>query len=171
MANNRINKYIGAMAMATVLIAVPGCTDTWDDHYNNELGTEATQTLWDLIKENPDYSRFADIVRHAKYYKDNTHAVPTYTYENVLSGGQVNTVWVPDNSVLTEQEYLKWKQMCLSENPVDGYNVQQQFLGNHIALWRHNISEPGVDTVKMINGKNLEFDKTKKDIRGTSSWR
>ena len=63
------------MAMATVLIAVPGCTDTWDDHYNNELGTEATQTLWDLIKENPDYSRFADIVRHAKYYKDNTHAL------------------------------------------------------------------------------------------------
>lgn len=166
MANNRINKYIGAMAMATVLIAVPGCTDTWDDHYNNELGTEATQTLWDLIKENPDYSRFADIVRHAKYYKDNTHAVPTYTYENVLSGGQVNTVWVPDNSALTEQEYLKWKQMCLSENPVDGYNVQQQFLGNHIALWRHNISEPGVDTVKMINGKNLEFDKSKRTLEG-----
>ena len=41
-----------------------------------------------------------------------------------------------------------------------GFNVQQQFIGNHIALWRHNISEPGVDTVKMINGKNLVFDKT-----------
>ncbi len=47
-----------------------------------------------------------------------------------------------------------------------GYNVQQQFLGNHIALWRHNISEPGIDTVKMINGKNIVFDKLNKTFAG-----
>lgn len=166
MANNRINRYIGAIALGTVLTVVPGCTDTWDDHYNNEPASGATLTLWDLIKDNPDYSRFADIVRHAKYYKDNTHAVPTYTYADILSGGQVNTLWVPDNDVLSEEEYQKWLQMCESESAMDGYNVQQQFLGNHIALWRHNISNPGVDTVKMINGKNLEFDKTNLTLEG-----
>ena len=171
MANNRINRYIGAIALGTVLTAVPSCTDTWDDHYDNDPSSGTTLTLWDVIKDNPNYSRFADIVRHAKYYKDNTHAVSTYSYEDILSSGQVNTVWVPDNSALTEAEYQKWMSMfgesrADDDNNAAGYDVQQQFLGNHIALWRHNISEPGVDTVKMINGKNLEFDKTNRTLEG-----
>ena len=167
MANNRINRYIGAIVLGTVLVAVPGCTDTWDDHYNVDGQVSGTTaTLWDQIKDNPNYSRFADIVKHAKYYKDNTHPVATYTYEDVLNGGQVNTVWVPDNSVLSEAEYQKWMQMLTSDDITQGYNVQQQFLGNHIALWRHNISEPGIDTVKMINGKNLYFDKGEKTFAG-----
>lgn len=167
MANNRINRYFGAIAVGTVLMAVPSCTDTWDDHYDSDESVSGTTlTLWDVIKDNPQYSRFAEIVRTAKYYKDDTHPVSTYTYADILSSGQVNTVWVPDNDVLTEEEFQKWMEM-LGESRADddangnsGYDVQQQFLGNHIALWRHNISEPGVDTVKMINGKNLVFDKT-----------
>lgn len=167
MANNRINRYIGAIALGTVMIAVPGCTDTWDDHYDSsESVAGTTRTLWDMIKDNPNYSKFANIVQHAKYYKDNTHPVSTYTYADILDGGQVNTVWVPDNTVLTDAEYAKWMEM-LAESRTEGegvnnagFNVQHQFIGNHIALWRHNISEPGVDTVKMINGKNLVFDKT-----------
>lgn len=167
MANNRINRYIGAIVLGTVLTAVPGCTDTWDDHYDGDGSvTETTATLWDRIKDNPEYSRFADIVRNAKYYKDNTHPVANYSYEDILGGGQVNTVWVPDNSVLSEAEYQKWMSMLTSGDMTDGYNVQQQFLGNHIALWRHNISEPGVDTVKMINGKNLSFDKGLRTLDG-----
>ena len=167
MANNRINRYIGAIALGAVLTAVPGCTDTWDDHYNsNESVSGTTLTLWDMIKDNPNYSKFANIVKNAKYYKDNTHPVSTYTYADILDGGQVNTVWVPDNTVLTDAEYAKWMEM-LGESKADGegmsnagYNVQQQFLGNHIALWRKNISEPGIDTIKMSNGKNMIFDKT-----------
>lgn len=173
MANNRINRYIGAIALGTVLLGVPGCTDTWDDHYNvNESVAGTTQTLWDVIN-NPEnkFSRFKDIVQHAKYYKDNTHAVPTYTYEDILKGGQVNTLWIPDDDALTEEEYQKWMKM-LGESRAEGdgtndaYNVQQQLIGNHLALWRHNISEAGVDTVKMINGKNLIFDKGARTLDG-----
>lgn len=176
MVSKRINRYFGAIALGTVLLGVPGCTDTWDDHYGvNESVSGTTKTLWDVIDDpNNNFSRFADIVRHAKYYKDNTHAVSTYTYEDILKGGQVNTVWIPDDDALTEEEYQKWMQM-LGESRADGdggginndaYNVQQQFLGNHIALWRHNISEVGIDTVKMINGKNLEFDKGARTLEG-----
>ena len=166
MANNRINRYIGAVALGALLMAMPGCTDTWDDHYNSVASSGTTQTLWDVISANPNYSRFADILQHAKYYKDNTHAVSTYSFADILDGGQVNTVWVPDNTALTEDEYQKWMGMLLGESRADGdnatasgFNVQQQFLGNHIALWRHNISEAETDTVKMINGKNLVFVK------------
>ena len=89
MANNIINRYIGAIVIGAVLVAVPGCTDTWDDHYDSDgVVSGTTATLWDQIKDNPNYSRFADIVRHAKYYKDNTQPVSTYTYEDILKGGQ-----------------------------------------------------------------------------------
>ena len=164
MANNNINRYIGALALGTVLMAVPGCTDTWDDHYNNESASGTTnETLWEVISSNPSYSNFAKILQQTKYYKDNTHPVPTYSYADVLNGGQVNTVWVPDNNALTDEECQKWLDMLAADaeggGSLSGYNVQQQFVGNHIALWRHNISEPGIDTIKMINGKNLVFDK------------
>ena len=170
MANNRIKRYFGAIALGTVLTAVPSCTDTWDDHYGNDSSSGTTATLWDVIKDNPNFSRFANIARNAKYYKDNTHPSPGYTYEDILDGGQVNTLWIPDNNALTEEEYQKWMGM-LNDSRADandnaGYNVQQQFLGNHIALWRHNISEPGKDSVKMINGKNLIFNKTERTLAG-----
>ena len=41
----------------------------------------------------------------------------------------------------------------------DGYNLQNQFMANHIALWRHVLSGSEIDTVKVLNGKNLIFDK------------
>ena len=161
MANNRFNKYIGAIALGAALTAVTGCTDTWDDHYDSDVSVSGTsKTLWNYIEDNWDrYSRFGTIAKNAKYYKDNTHPVPTYTYADVLNGGQVNTLWIPDNNVLSEAEYQKWLAMCLSDRVEDGYNVQQQFIGNHIALFRHNITVAATDTVKMINGKNLIFER------------
>ena len=177
MANNRTNRVLGAFALSAVLMAVPSCTDTWDDHYGikSESASGATQTLWEIIKDNPDFSNFAKIVENAKYYKDNEHPVSGYSFADILNSGQVNTVWVPDNSALTDEKCQEWLDM-LGESRADdgednisaGYNVQQQLLGNHIALWRHNISEGGVDTVKMINGKNLVFDKTAKTLGGVA---
>ena len=67
MANNRIRKYIGAIALGTVLVAVPSCTDTWDDHYTGDPDSGVTGTLWDMIKDNPNYSRFADILKKSEH--------------------------------------------------------------------------------------------------------
>lgn len=173
MANNRINRYVGAIAFGTLLATVSGCTDTWDDHYNSD-GTAAgtTATLWDVISSNKELSKFTEIVRNAYYYKDNEHPVTTYSFEDILNGGQVNTVWVPDNDALSQAEFDYWMKMLAESkanpNSNAGFNVQQQFLGNHIALWRHNISEPGIDTVKMVNGKNLIFNKTARTLEGVS---
>ncbi len=156
MANKKLNKYIGTIILGTAILAVPGCSDTWDDHYEGgDNGNVATKTLWEQITANPDLSRFAEIARRAKFYRDEKHPVNTYTYADVLKGGQVNTVWAPENSAISDEEYQKLLDMA--EN--HGYNLQQQFIGNHIALWRHNISSAGIDTVKTINGKNLVFDK------------
>lgn len=158
MANKKLNKYIGTVILGTAILAVPGCSDTWDEHYDGGgNGEVATKTLWEQIESNPELSKFAEIAKHAKYYRDEKHPVNGYTFADVLKGGQVNTVWAPENSAISDEEYQKLLTMAES----DGYNLQQQFMGNHIALWRRDFSGSDVDTVKAINGKNLIFDKSK----------
>ncbi|MGN1255934.1 MAG: hypothetical protein ACI4UA_02095, partial [Bacteroidaceae bacterium] len=158
MANKKLNKYIGTVILGAAILAVPGCSDTWDDHYvDGDKGNVATKTLWEQITSNPDLSRFAEIAKRTKYYRDEKHPISTYSYADVLQSGQVNTVWAPENSAISDEEY----QRLLDLAETNGYILQQQFIGNHIALWRHPFSGSEIDTVKVINGKNLIFDKGK----------
>ena len=169
MANNKFNKYIGAMALGAAILAVPSCSD---DHFDINHGGEnqsavATESLWELIEKNPNLTKFATIAKTAKYWKDENHPVANWTYKDVLSSGQMATLWVPEDNYISDEEFSNLLERC----ETDGYNLQQQFLANHIALWRKNISEPGIDTIKMINGKNLIFDKsdtTKCSIQGVA---
>ena len=153
MANNKFNKYIGAIALGAAILAVPSCSD---DHFDINYGGDensaiATKTLWELINDNPNLSKFKTIAETARYWKDETHPVNNWTYADVLKSGQLTTVWAPENSAITDAEYQTLLERCAT----DGYNLQQQFISNHIALWRRNISNPGIDTIKMINGKNM----------------
>ena len=158
MANNKINKYIGAMALGAAILAVPSCSD---DHFDVNYGGDnksavATESLWELIENNPNLTKFATIAKTAKYWKDENHPVANWTYKDVLSSGQMATLWVPEDNYISDEQFSNLLERC----ETDGYNLQQQFLGNHIALWRNNISNPGIDTIKMINGKNMIFDKS-----------
>ncbi len=162
MAKYNFKKYIGAIALGTAIMAVPGCSDTWDEHYSETNSSTSDKTLWEQIKSDPNLSRFATIAEKANYWKDEKHPVKTYTYADVLKSGQVTTVWAPENDYFTEAEYEKWLEMC----ETDGYNVQLQLLGNHIALWRHLVNSADIDTMKMINGKNLIFDQSNETMQG-----
>lgn len=164
MAKNRFKKYVGAFATAVAVMATAGCADSWDDHYEGGNGnnTAATKTLWELIESDPNLSNFKKIAHKAKYWKDEDHVITSYSFEQLLKSGQMLTVWAPENDYLTDAECQKWLDLC----ETDGYMVQQQFMSNHIALWRNVISDEKVDTVKMINGKNLQFDKTNHTIEG-----
>lgn len=163
MAKNKINKIFGAMALGAVILAVPGCTDTWDEHYDgSDSKTQATQSLWQIICSKPELSRFASLAQKTKYWKDEKHEIKDYSFQNVLSSGQINTLWVPTNDAFTQEEYEKWSEMC----ETNGYSVMQQLMSNHIALFRYNYSDSKIDTIKTINGKNQEFNKKDLTIQG-----
>ena len=150
-----IKKYIGAIAGGVLLLAIPSCSDTWDDHYTEGQGTSATQSLWQLIDENPNLSNFADLATKVHYYRDETHPQPDYTFQNMLDGTQLLTVWAVENDALTEEQWQRFQELAES-NP---YSVQQQLLANSITLWRQIATGGGVDTLTMLNGKNQAFDK------------
>ena len=164
MAKNKFYKYIGAMTVGAVVMAMPSCSDTWDEHYAPTDPEVATQTLWEQISSNPKLTRFAAIAKETKYYKDETHPVQGYTFADLLNSNQVMTVWAPEDDAISADEYKRLLDMCKT----NGYNVQQQFLGNHIATWRYALNGEGLDTIRMINSKNIIFDRDRATMQGVA---
>lgn len=159
----KIQKNIGAALLGTVIMAVPGCTDVVDDHYHpGEGNTSATESLWDIISANPEMSRFKQIAEKATYYRDETHPQANYTFKDMLDGSMLITAWVPTNDAFTEAEFENWMSMT----ETNGYTVQQQLLGNSISLWRQVATGGGLDTLTMLNGKKMVFDKNAFTMQG-----
>ena len=159
----KIQKYIGAAILGTVFMTVPSCTDVVDDHYHPDGGTSATGTLWDIITANPNLSNFRQIAEKATYYRDETHPQANYTFKDMLQGSLLITAWIPENSAFTDSTFQNWLNIAGTEN---GYTVQQQLLGNSIALWRQVATGGGVDTLTMLNGKKMVFDKDQFTMQG-----
>lgn len=157
-----INKYLGAFVMGTALMAVPSCTDTWNEHYQPEDEYTATETLWELLESREDLSRFCNIAAKAKFYRDETHPAFTldgndtvfYTFKDVLSANTPVTVWAPRNDAMDDEEWQKYEDMAQN----DGYNLQQQFVGNHMALYRKTMVKTGTETFRLINSKFATID-------------
>ncbi|MBQ9559605.1 MAG: hypothetical protein IJV08_06420 [Bacteroidaceae bacterium] len=159
----RIKKYIGAVVLGGTMLTIPSCSDTWDEHYDAGDGTSATKSLWELISENPKLSRFKEIAENATYYRDEKHPQANYTFKDMLDGSMLITAWVPENDAFTEDEFQNWLQMTKNG---EGYTVQQQLMGNSIALYRQVATAGGVDTLTMLNGKKMVFDKNKFTMQG-----
>lgn len=161
-----INRILGAFMMGTALMAVPSCTDTWENHYNAENTGSANKTLWELLEEREDLSSFRNIVSKAKYYRDegrpafsmNGTDTVFYTYKDVLSGKSPITVWAPKNDALTDEEWEMYEKMA-EEKP---YNLQHQFISNHIAMFRKTMTQYSMDreTIRLINNKFATIDYT-----------
>ena len=153
--------------MGTALLAVPSCTDTWSEHYLSEDAYTANESLWEVLEGREDLSNFREIIEKAKFYRDEHHPAFTiegedtvyYTFKDVLNGNTPVTVWAPANEAMTQEEWDKFAAMA--EN--DGYNLQQQFLGNHIALYRKTMTKSGQETFRLINSKfaTVNYDDSK----------
>lgn len=154
-----LSKYIGAVLMGGAMLTIPGCSDTWDDHYNaaEEGSSAATETLWEIISNNPNLSRFKEIAEKSTYYRDEKHPQEGYTFKDMLQNASLMTVWAPENEAFSDEEYEQWLKLA----ETNGYTVQQQLLGNSMALWRRIATGGGIDTVTMLNSKKLAFDKEK----------
>lgn len=150
--------YIGTILLGATILVAPGCSDTWNEHYDgNTTADVATESLWEKIQANKDLSYFADILSKAKFYRHEGKGYD-YTFRDFLAGNQQLTVWAPTNEAIGEAEYQRLLQLA-QEN---GYDLQQQFIGNHIGLWRHNISGAANDTIRLINGKISVIDNSEK---------
>ncbi len=166
-----INKYLGTIVMGTALLAVPSCTDTWNEHYDNDCNSYdmARESLWELLESREDLSKFREIAAKAKFYRDENHPAYTingsdtvyYTFKDVLSANTPVTLWAPVNDAMTEEEWQKYANMVETE----GFNLQQQFIGNHMALYRKTMAKTGEETFRLINSKFATLNYTEKTFQ------
>lgn len=156
--------------MGVATLALPGCTDTWDNHYAEIDDLGASKTLWQLVEDNPDLSYFKNIAEKAAYYVDEKHPVKNgntvYTFKDVLNSNQVSTLWAPLNSSFTAEEY----QELLELSEKNGYELQLTFMSNHISLFRTTLASKIVkdtaNTIRAINNKRLKLDRINGTLQG-----
>lgn len=139
--NMKIKHKYGVGAAMALLLAT-ACTDTWEQHYQQEV--LGGSTLWEAISEKSDLGNFARVI-------------DACGYDLVLNGSQTYSVFAPTNDCLSAAEadsliaaYNQLKSQGLKNND---NRVITQFVHNHIALYRKSVSSLTNDSITMMNGK------------------
>ena len=133
---NSIQKLLGCGLAA---LAFTACSDVWDDHYTVDptVGSNTTETLWDLIAADTSLTQFAAQLKRVGY-------------DTLLSKDRYYTVWAPVNGFLPYAT-----QAGVLEN--DSL-MEIEFIQNHIADYSH-VGKGTLDKnkVKMLNKKLTDF--------------
>lgn len=128
-------------AVVAVLFNV-GCTDTWEQHYQQEVA--GGTTLWEAIQARNELSNFARII-------------DACGYDLVLNGSQTYSVFAPTNDCLPESVadslISKYNELKSTGVKTDDNSVITQFVHNHISLYRKSVSSMTNDSITMMNGK------------------
>lgn len=135
-------KYKYGVGAAMVLLMATACTDTWEQHYQQELAGETS--LWEAISEQGNLSNFAKVI-------------DACDYDLVLNGSQTYSVFAPTNACLSEAEadslIENYRNQRSQGVKTDDNTVITQFVHNHIALYRKSVSSMTNDSITMMNGK------------------
>lgn len=131
---------ISTLACSIAALAFTACADVWEEHYQPNPELNATETLWDLIEDDPELSEF-------KAYLKATG------YDTLLRKNRFYTVWAPVNGA----EYFK-NHSAEDKQMVSEY--RKELVENHIADYSHvaggKLAEDNL--VKMLNGKYISFE-------------
>lgn len=161
MIQGKIKQCILAGLVGIALTAITAaCTD---DHFElrdgGGVGDNATATLWEQIKANPDLSNFAQIAEQTPAFKDEKHPIKNYTFKDVLSSNQILTVFAPTNDAFTSADVHYYDSLV----KVRPYDVFLRLVGNHIASHRYVATGQNPDgkpeRIIMVNNKKGYFDR------------
>lgn len=144
----------GILLFASIL-AVVGCSKTWDDHYNKVPDTINT-SVWDAIQGDSKLSRFVEVMKQ-------------YKYDTLFASNNTYTLFIPDNTAIdgiiqpakfdtTNLNYLISKYF-IQPNDISGKR-KLQMLGKKFALFDNTGTKPSFDGVTLdfesplyVNGK------------------
>lgn len=136
MKRNIKNTLYTGLTVASSVLAMVSCSDTWDEHYTGEGSAAGKETLMQQIEKNaPD---FAKVVKAVKFDKE-------------LEADNSYTVWAPQHINVDS---------LLTLAKTDSAGVVNGFIKNHIA--RYAVSMNGSEQrVSLVNNKFSLFNKDK----------
>lgn len=117
---------------AWVALVVPlfaSCSDAWDKHYSTNSAVVADKTISELLSEDPDYSKFVQVLKNTVVF--NGKKTTKQTYYEFLNSNQFVTLWAPKN----DAENVDWDLYTKSgKNYDEAWETQLEFIKNHLAL-------------------------------------
>ena len=131
----KVNKYIGIMMMAAIVLVASSCTD-FDDY--NEVPTDvnasADLSLWENISQNGKLSNFQKIIKKVGF-------------DDELQQSHFYTVWAPLDGTYDADALLNQ----------DDNTVLYRFVKSHIAEYNHLVSGPIDERIHALNEKSFTF--------------
>lgn len=136
---NRKNSIQNLLGCGLAALAITACSDVWDNHYNVDptIGSNTTESLWDLIAADPDLTEFADQLKRVGY-------------DTVLSKNRYYTVWAPMNGFLPN---------ATNDGILENDSLMEiELIQNHIANYSHiGKGSQEKNKVEMLNKKLIDF--------------
>lgn len=142
-----------------ILYAIPlfasclmaSCSD-WDDHFSNAGSDEfgSNTTLWQMIKENPQLSDFAEVLEETKVFRQ--HKKTSVSYAQLLDGGQSFTVVAPVNGSFEKDTLLSMVQTAQGDSV-----VEKSFIFNHLSRSLSSVTTED-KRVLLLNSKYADFE-------------
>lgn len=145
-------KYKSYIISCVAALALAGCADTWDEHYEPSLGN-GTETLLQLVKSDSQLSDFNKLLEATHLY-NNVRRTPV-TYSEFLASDQTLTVWAPVNGSFNIDSLM---ELCQTEQ--GDSSVAQHFVANHISRNLYNMNSATSESVRMLNDKFLGLTPT-----------
>lgn len=141
---------ISTLACGIAALAITACTDVWEEHYQPNSDLNSDQTLWDVIENDPELTKFAEFLH-------------VTGYDTLLQKNRYYTVWAPTNNA----EFFNTHSALPAVNDKalrDEY--RKELVENHIADYSHVAGgKLGDDNlIKMLNGKYIRFENASGDF-------
>lgn len=144
--NNIIRKTVWA---ASAVLVMASCNDAWNDHYSINPDVPS-KTIAEAIEGDDNYSKFVEVLSSTLVYDGNKKLAKTYL--DLLNESQFFTIWLPsDNSISPE----RWEEytMDIDDPKKDHKKIGEEFIKNHIAHFKHDVSAVTNEKIVMLSNK------------------
>lgn len=149
MIMKRYNLFSVSALVTMLIFSFSSCQDDWEDHYDSGYPSpEGALTLYEHIAKRPELSDFKSVIDSVRVFAN--HRLTDLHYSDVLNADQFYTVWAPVNGTFNKDSLLNLCQTVHGDSL-----VEQHFLKNHIARYRHSSVDEEDESVIMLNKKTL----------------
>jgi hypothetical protein len=149
---------VGLCTLTGTASLLTACQDDWDDHYDTGSDTQrGSVTLYDMIASRADLSDFRRVVDSVRVFTN--HRVTALHYSDVLDSDQFYTLFAPVNGSFNADSLL---ELCATSQ--GDSLVEQHFLKNHLARYRHSSASGLSESVSLLNSKTVLLEDDKIDV-------
>ena len=139
------------VGVPSVLLILASCQPDWDNYY--DVAAKSNNSMWDVVKENPDYSKFVELMRetgldtifnkeqsYTLFIPDNasfeTFRPGTLTLDRVLGYHILNTVFIPSSISGSRKIQTLFDKYALIEEYNNEYYFDGEIITNPSGLYK-----------------------------------